>query len=156
MHPELIGSFIDIAGDLSPNSGTKAQTIDRLFGGNADAWTSFDPSAVLIKHGHYEGIWAAFVVSGARMDRKNRALSADRVETDAARRLCDLGGANGMRCAVVAMPGKHDWPFAGSAFAATLPWLTAHLQTPGAAPAPMPPGSPTLSALHGSAPPTGG
>src|SRR6185437_6111498 len=44
MHPDMFTAFEDIAGDLSPNSGTKAQTITRLFGGNADAWAAFDPT----------------------------------------------------------------------------------------------------------------
>ena len=35
MHPDMFSTFEDIAGDLAPNSGTKQQTIDRLFGGNA-------------------------------------------------------------------------------------------------------------------------
>ena len=35
MHPDMFSAFEDIAGDLRPNAGTKAQTIARLFGGNA-------------------------------------------------------------------------------------------------------------------------
>ena len=33
----MFSAFEDIAGDFAPNSGNKAQTIDRLFGGNAAA-----------------------------------------------------------------------------------------------------------------------
>ena len=33
MHPDMFSAFEDIAGDLGPNSGTKAQTIASLFGG---------------------------------------------------------------------------------------------------------------------------
>jgi S-formylglutathione hydrolase FrmB len=53
MHPELFSAFVDIAGDLGPNTGTKAQTIARLFGGNAAAWAAFDPrrSAAPRRHG---------------------------------------------------------------------------------------------------------
>ena len=35
MHPELFSSFVDIAGNMGPDAGTKAQTIARLFGGTA-------------------------------------------------------------------------------------------------------------------------
>ena len=56
MHPELFHTFIDIAGDVSVNAGTLAQTIDRLFGGNAEAWKIFDPSTVIIKHGVYHDV----------------------------------------------------------------------------------------------------
>src|SRR4029450_8064362 len=37
MHPDMFSAFEDIAGDLTPNSGNKVQTIQRLFGGNAAA-----------------------------------------------------------------------------------------------------------------------
>ena len=51
MHPDVFGTFEDIAGDLSPNSGTKQQTIDRLFGGNAAQYAAFDPTTVITRHG---------------------------------------------------------------------------------------------------------
>lgn len=34
-HPELFGTFDDIAGDIGPNTGTRAQTVARLYGGSA-------------------------------------------------------------------------------------------------------------------------
>ena len=43
MHPELFSTFDDIAGDMGPNAGTKQQTIDRLFGGDANAWADLRP-----------------------------------------------------------------------------------------------------------------
>lgn len=56
MHPELFNAFVDVAGDVGPNSGTKAQTIDRLFGGKAAAWDAFDPTTVINRHGQYHGV----------------------------------------------------------------------------------------------------
>nr|WP_238816029.1 alpha/beta hydrolase-fold protein [Nocardia brasiliensis] len=53
MHPELVHTFVDIAGDLGPASGTKEQTIARLFGGNAEQWSAFDPLTVMAAHGRY-------------------------------------------------------------------------------------------------------
>ncbi len=53
MHPELIDSFDDIAGDAGPEVGTKQQTIDRLYGGNAAAWAQYDPATVLTGHAPY-------------------------------------------------------------------------------------------------------
>ncbi len=35
MHPELFSTFVDIAGDMGPNAGTKEQTIARIYGGDA-------------------------------------------------------------------------------------------------------------------------
>jgi hypothetical protein len=64
-------------------------------------------------------------------------------QTAAAYSLCALGRVNGIDCAVLPQPGKHDWPFAGRAFAAALPWLAGRLGTPGvtrtALPTPFPP-----------------
>ena len=55
----------------------------------------------------------------------------------AANSLCDIAAANGINCAVVTQPGKHDWPFAAQAFAAALPWLAATLGTPEVEPVPV-------------------
>lgn len=53
MHPELFGTFVDIAGDLGPTAGTKEQTVKRLFGGSEQDWAAFDPTTVMQKHGNY-------------------------------------------------------------------------------------------------------
>ena len=47
MHPDMFSAFEDIAGDIAPNTGTKDQTIARLFGGNAAAYAAFDPTTVI-------------------------------------------------------------------------------------------------------------
>ncbi|MDT5064048.1 MAG: hypothetical protein QOK02_203 [Mycobacterium sp.] len=124
MHPTLFGSFVDIAGDIGPNSGSRAQTIDRLFGGDEAAWAAFDPSTVMTRHGPYTGVAGLFVVP-------------DGDEPDAAEALCALGRSRGIRCAVVRLPGRHVWPFGGTAFAETLPWLAGLLGVPGVSPMPM-------------------
>jgi S-formylglutathione hydrolase FrmB len=46
----------------------------------------------------------------------------------------DGDSRQGIRCAVVARAGKHDWPFAASAFATALPWMAGQLRTPGVPP----------------------
>jgi S-formylglutathione hydrolase FrmB len=147
MHPELFSSFVDIAGNMGPEAGTKAQTIARLFGGNAAAWAAFDPSTVIAKYGLYTGVSGWFDVSSSTPSRRHHGLSvteagdttrADRDslplpgdQATAAESLCDLGRAHGIDCTIVAQPGKHDWPFASNAFAAALPWLAGQLDTPG-------------------------
>jgi len=159
MHPELFSSFVDIAGNMGPEAGTKAQTIARLFGGNADAWAAFDPATVIARHGHYTGVSGWFDVSSSNAPKRHRGLSVTDAsdvylggrepignpndQISAAESLCALGRANGINCAIVAQPGKHDWPFASNAFAAALPWLAGRLDTPGMpripAPATWPP-----------------
>jgi S-formylglutathione hydrolase FrmB len=139
MHPDVFGTFVDIAGDLSPNSGTKAQTIDRLFGGNTAAWSAFDPGTVITRHGIYNGVSGLFVVSGGLVDHHGSITASANPEDAAANTLCALGSSRGIRCTVVAEPGNHDWPFAGRAFAAALPWLAGQINTPGVPRIPLPP-----------------
>jgi S-formylglutathione hydrolase FrmB len=137
MHPEQFGAFADIAGDLSPNSGTTAQTIDRLFGGSVDAWAQFDPATVIARHGRYQGVSGSFtVVTG---------------HSGAADKLCGLGQTSGIECAIATLPGRHDWPFAGRAFAQILPWLAGQLGTPAAPRIRLPGAAPGSSAPVGPA-----
>ncbi len=145
MHPELFSSFVDIAGDLRPAAGTKEQTIARLFGGDASAWKAFDPSTVISKHGTYRGISGWFAASTATGAQRYASASqgeghrADpNAEVDAANTLCGLGKAKAITCAVIAVSGKHSWPFAADVFATSLPWLAGQLGTPAIARQPLP------------------
>jgi len=147
MHPDKFSAFVDIAGDFSPNAGTKAQTIARLFGGNANAWAAFDPTTVINRHGPYQDVAGWFAISsegpasahheisitdnGAIRLASREAAANPGNQTTAAYSLCALGRASGIDCAVVPQPGKHDWPFADRAFAAALPWLAGRLGTTG-------------------------
>ena len=128
-HPELFGSFEDISGDLGPNTGTVAQTITRLYGGNREAWARFDPLTVLAAHAHYPdsaGIFDAAVDS-----------SGGGADVDPARQLCASASRAGIACTVRAAPGRHTWQSAAHAFAAALPWLVDRSTLP--APTPPPP-----------------
>ncbi|MGE5695473.1 MAG: alpha/beta hydrolase [Candidatus Sericytochromatia bacterium] len=137
MHPDMFTAFVDIAGDIGPNSGNKTQTIDRLFGGNPAAWAAFDPSTVISRHGRYRDIAGWFAIHSGEQSQATVTLVANRRtpntggdQTTAANTLCGLGSANGIDCAVVSQAGRHDWPFAGRAFAAALPWLAGRIGTP--------------------------
>jgi S-formylglutathione hydrolase FrmB len=152
--PTLFSGFVDMEGDLTPNAGTKAQTIASLFGGNADAWAAFDPTTVISRHGRYTGVSGWFAISSggsptpsrdvttvdsAAMALAGRGAAADPGnQAAAAGSLCALGWANGIDCAVVAHPGKHDWPTAGTAFSTALPWLAGQLGTPDVSRIPLP------------------
>lgn len=154
MHPDMFSAFVDVAGDFFPNAGNKAQTIARLFGGNADAWAAFDPTTVINRHGPYRDVAGWFAISSdglsaARRDMQLTDSGAIRLaareaaanpgnQTAAAYSLCGLARANGIDCAVVPQPGHHDWSFADRAFAAALPWLAGELGTPGIARTPLP------------------
>jgi S-formylglutathione hydrolase FrmB len=135
MHPELFSVFADIAGDLGPNAGTKAQTIDRLYGGNAAAWSHFDPSTVITRHGAYTGLSGVFVspeMGASSLDGHQRQRCGTGND-GGAEALCVLSRAHGIDSSVLVLPGRHVWPFAAAAFAAVLPWLAGELDTPGVA-----------------------
>ncbi|MCX2934121.1 alpha/beta hydrolase-fold protein [Mycobacterium sp. CVI_P3] len=140
MHPDMFSTFEDIAGDFAPNSGTRTQTISRLFGGDALAYANFEPASAMSRHGRYQGVSGWFAVSGNPASQRTppKAAPDPGDPTGAADALCGLGSANGIDCAVIAQPGKHDWPFAARAFAAALPWLAGRLRTPDVAPVPLP------------------
>jgi S-formylglutathione hydrolase FrmB len=162
MHPELFSSFVDIAGNMGPETGTKAQTIVRLFGGNADAWAAFDPATVITRHGQYSGVSGWFDISSSNPPKQHRGIAVtdagevgfsgqDAIgsvidQATAAETLCELGRANGINCAVVAQQGKHDWPFASNAFAEALPWLAGQLDTPDVPRTGLPSALPSASA----------
>jgi S-formylglutathione hydrolase FrmB len=129
-----------------------------LFGGDADAWASFDPATVIAKHGRYIGVSGWFDVSASTPPKRHHGISVTDAgdttltsraagpgdQTAAAESLCELGRANGINCTIVAQPGKHDWPFASNAFSAALPWLAGRLGTPGVPRIPLPsPSTPT-------------
>src|SRR5208283_4058840 len=117
MHPEMFSAFVDVAGDFFPNAGNKAQTIARLFGGNADAWAAFDPTTVINRHGPYGDVAGWFAISsegpraphhdititdsGAIRLAAREAATNPGNQTAAAYSLCALGRANGIDCAVV-------------------------------------------------------
>jgi S-formylglutathione hydrolase FrmB len=144
-YPELFSAFVNIDGDLTPNAGTKEQTIERLYGGDAAAWDDWDPATVMARNGDYDGVAGWFAVSeppgsvgpaisgtdlqGALPKSDNANTTASN-PTSAARTLCRLGSEYGIDCAVVPLAGKHDWPFAAAAFAGALPWLAAQIGTP--------------------------
>lgn len=135
MHPELFGVFVDIAGDLRPNSGTKAQTIERLYGGNAEAWSAFDPRTVINRHGRYTGLSGVFVSPEATVSsvHARQAQPCAAGHDDGTKSLCALARSHGIDSSVLVLPGRHVWPFAASAFSAVLPWLAGELDTPGVA-----------------------
>lgn len=126
MHPDTFSAFVDIAGDAAPNSGSRAETVDRLFGGSASAYASFDPATVIARHGRYQGVAGWFAVNSGTAGR-----TEPNDQAVAAASLCALGDRAGIDCAVVSRPGNHDWPFASSAFTSALPWLAGRLGTPG-------------------------
>ena len=144
MHPDKFTAFVDIAGDAGPNVGNKAQTITTLFGGDPNRYAVFDPATVITRHGHYSSVAGWFDIPDNMATGHRSLTGTDAAVSDgprdgvanpegqdlAANSLCALANTYGIRCAVSAQPGKHDWPFAAQAFGAALPWLAGRLATP--------------------------
>jgi S-formylglutathione hydrolase FrmB len=148
MHPDLFSVFEDIAGDHGPTAGTKQQTIDRLYGGNAAQWDVFDPATVMRKHGPYTGVAGWFEDTGkppqdplAQNHRPRPQPSTplgfgghddwhDTDEAGAAQDLCAVATGVGISCSVHTIISYHTWQFAARAFSDALPWLAAQLHTP--------------------------
>ncbi|MEU7764564.1 alpha/beta hydrolase-fold protein [Nocardia sp. NPDC049190] len=144
MHPELIRTFVDIAGDLGPVSGNKEQTIARLFGGDVEKWAAFDPLTVMTKHGPYTGTAGLFddlappQRSGSGRTRRTAPTGdddnvgmgghdgvPDTGEVGAAEKLCTRGREVGIDCTIHTTQGGHTWQFASAAFMSSLPWIAA-------------------------------
>lgn len=149
-NPELFSAFVALDGQLGPNSGTKQQTISRLFGGDAAAWASFDPKTIIEKHGPYDNMSAWLGVSeqtptvhraaGGTLDPEAIAGWDQYSEDHAANadKLCALLSAHNAECSVVGYPGSHTFTAAGVGFKAALPWLAGTLGTPNADRIPLP------------------
>ena len=148
-NPQLFSAFLDIDGDAFPNAGESEQdTIDMLFGGNAEAFRSFDPAMVMEAHGPYPPTAGWINVSDdiptiyrgaqgqAGKDPGRRPYPSDRPTI--ANYLCAVASSNGIDCSVVSIPSNHDWPSGGEALRHALPWLAGRLGTPDVPQIPLP------------------
>ncbi len=163
-HPDLFSSFVDIGGDMGPNAGTKAQTIDRLFGGNAAQWNAYDPTTVMQKHGAYTGISGVFVdADGTRFRAKdiqkwmkshggwhreqpqNQAPAGfggnggedymDPLEKGSSQKLCTTMKTVNINCTIKSVGDGHTWQSATSALNVAFPMISAAVGATGGAPA---------------------
>ncbi|QNE16766.1 esterase family protein [Kribbella qitaiheensis] len=115
-HSTAFGHFVDISGDLFPNTGDKAQTIANLFGGSAAAYAAHDPLTVIAKHGRFPAL------TGRYLDGTEEKLHAREATL-----LITAGKKQGIASKLTVLPGTHNWQFAESAFSYIFPWLCAQL-----------------------------
>jgi S-formylglutathione hydrolase FrmB len=152
MHPELFHTFVDIAGDLGPTSGSKEQTVKRLYGGDTAQWDRFDPLTVMSKHGPYAGVAGLFDDLTAPPRAGNRGgngehftppkVNEDQIgfggqdgvmdtgEVGAAEKLCEEGRKVNIECTIHTTQGGHTWQFASAAFTSSFPWVVARVGLP--------------------------
>jgi len=147
-HPDLFTTFEDIGGDRGPNSGTKQQTIDRLYGGNAASWDAYDPRTVMARHGPYSGVAGYFDDSQEPPDDRSKNVPEHHQdhlapvgfgghgdedqfrEKGALPDLCAAALAVNIGCTLRVYTGYHTWQFAARAFSDALPWIAQRLHTP--------------------------
>jgi len=115
-HPDVYGTFVDIAGDRAPHLGSDAETLKKLYGGDRAAMAAHDP-AVLLRSHRFDGLSGWFV-----------AGSSDPTHTDVAHRLAGAARAAGITVSERIVPGQHNWAFAATAFRAVLPAVAAHFE----------------------------
>jgi hypothetical protein len=118
-HPTTFGHFVDISGDLTPNTGDKAQTIANLYGGSVAARAAHDPLTVMTRHGRYPALTGRFLDG-----------QMERLHTQEAWQLFGVGRKVHIASQVVVLPGGHTWQFAAAAFANVFPWLCGQLGLP--------------------------
>lgn len=112
-HPDVFRHFVDLAGDLGPNLGDKAQTIQTLYGGSVAAWNAHDPLTVLSKTARFPAGMSGWFGVGDR----------DAAHVSPARILAAATARDGIKTWLAVGTGGHDWGFGTAAFRQTLPWL---------------------------------
>lgn len=117
-HPDVYGSFVDLAGDASPNLGSPSQTRDVLFGGDANAAKAYDPTRLLRQRAY--GETTGWFSAGAADRRAQRIMAT----------LAPEAAAAGVRCRAFVGVGGHDWTFARRSFADVFPALADVLLSP--------------------------
>jgi len=118
-HPSVFDHFIDISGDLAPNSGNPAQTLRDLYGGNVALEHANEPLLVMHAHGRYQGVNGLFLTSTAELRHQHEAEELSWAAAKA-----------GIWSRVDISPGSHVWQFAAPAFASAYPWLVDQLTHP--------------------------
>jgi S-formylglutathione hydrolase FrmB len=127
-HPTVFGHFVDISGDLAPNTGNKAQTIAHLFGGSAAAYAAHDPLTVMAKHGPYQNLTGRFLDGSGEVTHIQQA-----------RLLSTAAAKVHIPSQIVVLPGGHNWQFGSTALANVFPWLCGQLGLPVGSALPVPP-----------------
>ncbi|MFD7159820.1 alpha/beta hydrolase [Kribbella sp. NPDC059898] len=115
-YPHVFHHFVDISGDLAPYTGTPAQTLKDLYGGNVAAQHANEALLVMRAHGHYTNLTGVFLTSTEEIRHQHEAQELSRAAS-----------AVGIRSLVEISPGTHTWQFAAPAFATAFPWLVDQL-----------------------------
>jgi len=115
-HPDTFSIFADFSGGKAPNSGTPAQTLERLYGGDKTAMRAHDPTR-----------WFAL---DARLGEQGVIVAGgnDAGALAAQSKLVADARAVGFRLRADIIPGGgHNFPTWGRALRDTFPWIATTL-----------------------------
>lgn len=118
-HPDTFHHFVDMSGDLAPNSGDEHETLEQLYGGDVASEQANEPLKVMQAHGPYVGVTGQFLTS-----------TAEKTHQRVAHQLSKAGAKVGIPSTVHVSVGSHTWQFAGPAFARSFPWLAGQVTPP--------------------------
>lgn len=111
--PGVFGRFLDISGEYEPLNGSKHDTIDDYFGGDASAYAAVDPVEVM-KRQRFPDTAGRLVVG-----------LGDRVYYPELKRVLAACEGAGMDMSWLGLPGGHSWQVWAPALQQSLDWLAA-------------------------------
>ncbi|HMT48638.1 alpha/beta hydrolase family protein [Dietzia sp. UBA5065] len=109
--PEVYPTFLDLSGQGEPTIGTRADTVDRFFGGDEAAFREHNPADVLA-HRRFPGLAGAFVTG-----------TSDSEYGPATRALYSAALAAGIDAHLSELPGGHSYAVWSAGLEHELPWL---------------------------------
>lgn len=112
--PDLFPTFIDISGQDEPTLGSREETVDKAFGGDATAFAAVNPLDVLARtlYPEVSGIFVVGEDDGEYGPQQRKAFAAAQ--------------AAGMQVAYQELPGGHSWQVWRPGLQKNLPWLALH------------------------------
>jgi S-formylglutathione hydrolase FrmB len=118
-HPNVFGSFVDIAGEATPTLKSPASDLRTLYGGSTAKARTYDP-AYLLRSGRGAGLGAWFEVGAS----DGKYLRANR-------QLFEIAANTGAHARLRIRPGAHTYGVFRSGFIDSFPWLCHRLGSPG-------------------------
>jgi enterochelin esterase-like enzyme len=115
-YPDRFHSFVDLAGDGGPNTGSHSHTVKALFGGSEDRWRRHDPTTILTSTSYDQ--LAGWFGSGAD----------DATSKRCSHRLVAASRRAGLVTEEHVVPGGHDFTFVHTALGDALPWISSRLE----------------------------
>ncbi|WP_219151417.1 alpha/beta hydrolase family protein [Amycolatopsis sp. TNS106] len=113
--PAVFPTFVDISGQDEPTLGSRARTVDEIFGGDEQAFRRFNPVDLLTTHS-YPGSAGVFSVG-----------RSDSVFLPQQKRVFEAAQRNGIKVTWRETPGAHNWQAWSAGLSDSLAWLAGRM-----------------------------